>query len=40
VIVGGVTFSLILTLAILPVTYTLISRRKPKKPSALEKLAD
>jgi hydrophobe/amphiphile efflux-1 (HAE1) family protein len=40
VIVGGVTFSLILTLAILPVTYNLISRRKPQSPSALEKLAD
>lgn len=40
VIVGGVTFSLILTLAILPVTYTLFSRRKPQKPSAIDKLAD
>ncbi|MEO6833114.1 MAG: efflux RND transporter permease subunit [Chitinophagaceae bacterium] len=40
VIVGGVMFSLILSLAIVPVMYTLISRRKPPVPSALDKLAD
>ncbi len=40
VIVGGVTFSLLLSLAILPVLYTAISRRKPAKPSAFDKLAD
>ncbi len=40
VIVGGVTFSLLLSLAILPVLYAVISRRKPQKPSAIDKLAD
>jgi multidrug efflux pump len=40
VIVGGVTFSLVLSLAIVPVMYSLISRRKPKPPTALNKLAD
>jgi multidrug efflux pump len=40
VICGGVTFSLVLSLAILPVLYTRISRRKPQKPSAITKLAD
>jgi hydrophobe/amphiphile efflux-1 (HAE1) family protein len=40
VIVGGVTFSLLLTLAILPVLYAVISRRKPKRPTAIDKLAD
>jgi hydrophobe/amphiphile efflux-1 (HAE1) family protein len=40
VIVGGVTFSLVLTLFILPVIYTLLSRRKVKPPTAIEKLAD
>lgn len=40
VIVGGVTFSLILTLAILPVMYLMISRRKPAPTTAFEKLAD
>ena len=40
VIVGGVTFSLVLSLAILPVMYSLISRRKPTPPTAFDKLAD
>jgi multidrug efflux pump len=40
VIVGGVMFSLLLTLAILPVMYSLISRRKPQKPTAIDRLAD
>lgn len=40
VIVGGVAFSLVLTLFILPVIYTLFSRRKPAVPTAFEKLAD
>lgn len=40
VIVGGVTFSLVLTLFILPIIYTLLSRRKVKQPTAIEKLAD
>lgn len=40
VIVGGVLFSLILSLAIVPVMYTLISRRKPPVATALDKLAD
>jgi multidrug efflux pump len=40
VIVGGVSFSLVLSLAILPVLYTGISRRKPKRPTAIDKLAD
>jgi multidrug efflux pump len=40
VIVGGVLFSLILSLFIVPVMYTLLSRRKTKKVTAIEKLAD
>jgi multidrug efflux pump len=40
VIVGGVMFSLILSLFILPVLYTVLSRRKPAKPTAIDKLAD
>jgi multidrug efflux pump len=40
VICGGVTFSLVLSLAILPVLYATISRRKPVKPTAINKLAD
>ncbi len=40
VIVGGVLFSLVLSLAILPVMYAVISRRKPHAPTALDKLAD
>lgn len=40
VIVGGVSFSLVLSLAILPVLFAGISRRKPHKPSAIDKLAD
>ena len=38
VIVGGVTFSLILTLFIVPVIYTYLSRRKVQNTSALGKL--
>jgi multidrug efflux pump len=40
VIVGGVSFSLVLSLMILPVIYSGISRRKPKPPTAFQKLAD
>lgn len=40
VIVGGVMFSLLLSLYILPVIYTLLSIRKVKAPTAIEKLAD
>jgi multidrug efflux pump len=40
VIVGGVTFSLVLTLYILPIIYALLSRRKVRTPTAIEKLAD
>jgi multidrug efflux pump len=40
VIVGGVMFSLLLSLAILPVMYALISRRKPIPPTAIDKLSD
>ena len=40
VIVGGVMFSLLLSLAILPVMYSIISRRKPQLPTAIDKLAD
>ena len=38
VIVGGVLFSLILSLFIVPVMYTLLSRRKVKQATAIEKL--
>jgi multidrug efflux pump len=40
VIVGGVMFSLLLSLAILPVMYALISRRKPRPATAINKLSD
>jgi hydrophobe/amphiphile efflux-1 (HAE1) family protein len=40
VIVGGVMFSLILSLFIVPVIYTLLSRRKVKELTTLEKLND
>lgn len=40
VIVGGVLFSLVLTLFILPVIYQLLSRRKPTTPTALTKLSE
>lgn len=40
VIVGGVLFSLILSLFIVPVMYTLLSRRKVNKMTALKKLND
>ena len=40
VIVGGVMFSLLLSLFILPVLYTFLSGRKLPDPSALQKLAD
>jgi len=40
VIVGGVMFSLILSLAIVPVMYSLLSRRKLSPPTAIDKLAD
>jgi hydrophobe/amphiphile efflux-1 (HAE1) family protein len=38
VIVGGVLFSLILSLLIVPVMYTLLSRRKQANPTAIAKL--
>jgi hydrophobe/amphiphile efflux-1 (HAE1) family protein len=38
VIVGGVLFSLLLSLLIVPVMYTLLSRRKEAKLTAIEKL--
>jgi hydrophobe/amphiphile efflux-1 (HAE1) family protein len=38
VIVGGVLFSLVLSLFILPVMYTMLSRRKAKLATALDKL--
>jgi hydrophobe/amphiphile efflux-1 (HAE1) family protein len=38
VIVGGVMFSLVLSLFILPVMYTFLSRRKPPVPTAIGKL--
>jgi hydrophobe/amphiphile efflux-1 (HAE1) family protein len=38
VIVGGVLFSLILSLFIVPVMYTFLSRRRVKAPTAIEKL--
>lgn len=40
VIVGGVSFSLVLSLMILPVIYSGISRRKAKLPTAFDKLAE
>lgn len=40
VIVGGVLFSLILSLFIVPVIYTFLSRRKVEVPTAIEKLND
>jgi hydrophobe/amphiphile efflux-1 (HAE1) family protein len=40
VIVGGVVFSLILSLFIVPVMYTLFSRRKAKEVTAIVKLND
>jgi len=40
VIVGGVMFSLVLSLAIVPVMYAILSYRKPQPTTALEKLAD
>lgn len=40
VIVGGVLFSLVLSLAIVPVMYSFLSRRKPPVPTALTKLGD
>lgn len=40
VIVGGVLFSLLLSLAIVPVMYSLLSRRKNIKPTAIDKLND
>ncbi|XZF12357.1 efflux RND transporter permease subunit [Chitinophagaceae bacterium MMS25-I14] len=38
VIVGGVMFSLLLSLFIVPVMYTFLSRTKEEKPTAIEKL--
>lgn len=40
VIVGGVLFSLLLSLMIVPVIYTFLSRRKIETPTAIEKLDD
>jgi hydrophobe/amphiphile efflux-1 (HAE1) family protein len=40
VIVGGVMFSLVLSLFIVPVMYALLSRRKEKPPTAIEKLTE
>lgn len=40
VIVGGVLFSLILSLFIVPVMYTLLSRRRTKEVTAIEKLTE
>ncbi|MBS1589330.1 MAG: efflux RND transporter permease subunit [Bacteroidetes bacterium] len=40
VIVGGVLFSLILSLFIVPVMYSLLSRKKPTQISTIEKLAE
>jgi len=40
VIVGGVLFSLILSLFIVPVMYTFLSRKKAKTPTAIEKLSE
>ncbi len=40
VIVGGLLFSLILSLFIVPVMYTFLSRKKAKNVTAIDKLAD
>lgn len=40
VIVGGVLFSLVLSLLIVPVMYTFLSRRKVETPSAIAKLTE
>ena len=40
VIVWGILFSLILSLFILPVMYTFLSRRKVQTSTAIEKLGD
>lgn len=40
VIVGGVIFSLLLSLFVVPVMYTFFSRRKPQKLTAITKLDD
>lgn len=40
VIVGGILFSLVLSLLIVPVMYTLLSKRKPKPITAIEKLTE
>ncbi len=40
VIVGGVLFSLFLSLLIIPVIYTFLSRRKVEEATAIDKLAD
>ncbi len=40
VIVGGVLFSLFLSLAIVPVMYSMLSRRKTVTPTAIDKLND
>lgn len=40
VIVGGVLFSLMLSLLIVPVMYTFLSRRKPQAATAIEKLTE
>lgn len=40
VIVGGVLFSLVLSLGIVPVMYTLLSKRKTIAPTAIEKLGE
>lgn len=40
VIVGGILFSLVLSLLIVPVIYTLISRRKVKPATAIDKLTE
>lgn len=38
VIVGGILFSLVLSLFIVPVMYTFLSRRKPQQATAIQKL--
>jgi hydrophobe/amphiphile efflux-1 (HAE1) family protein len=40
VIVGGILFSLVLSLLIVPVMYTFLSRRKKEKITAIEKLTE
>jgi multidrug efflux pump len=40
VIVGGVLFSLVLTLLIVPVIYTFLSRRKVVPATAIQKLGE